>query len=115
MTLGPGPDKPWPPGKTGILWDEVFTDERLLKRATAVFEGALRIYNNIVDRWFPNYNRRNQMSYTMPIRFEGMLSRGPYKRGGIDAVSLRWWPCLVSSRNESGVFFELGSKKRWWR
>ena len=46
----------------------------------------------------------------MPIKFEGILSRGPNRRGGIDAVSLRWWPCLIPGMNESGVFFEFSSK-----
>ena len=46
----PGPDKPTPTGVPQIWWDEIYTHQQLLARATAIFDGALRIYNDIVDR-----------------------------------------------------------------
>ena len=77
----PGEDKPWPEGRTSVLWFELYTQERLIERTNAIFEGALRVYNDIVDRWLPAFNKRHQMSYMLPLRLEGLLSlRGSPER-----------------------------------
>ena len=105
----PGPDKSPPKDVTGIRWDEIYTDQQLLARAKAIFEGALRIYNDIVDLWFPDFDKRHQMSYMLPLRIEGVLVRGSNpERPAWHRVSLMWWPRIVSDHGESGVFFELG-------
>ena len=106
----PGPDKPPPQDVSKIWWDELYTDRQVLARAKAIFEGALKIYNDIVDRWFPAFDKRHQMSYRLPIRIEGVLVPG----GNPEApewhrVSLMWWPRVVNGDSEPGVFFELGS------
>ena len=106
----PGPDKPTPTGVSKIWWDEIYTDQQLLARAKAIFEGALRIYTDIVDRWFPAFDKRHQMSYRLPIRIEGILVPGGNpERPEWHRVSLMWWPRIVNGESESGVFFELGS------
>lgn len=111
--LWPGKDKPWPAGRSGGLWHERYTDGQLLERTNAIFDGALRIYNNIVERWFPAFNRRHQMSYMLPLRLEGVLIRrsASDRRERSDAF-IDWWPRLVNSNADSGVFFELGSENK---
>ena len=109
--LWPGKDKPWPAGRRGVLWHELYTDEQLLKRTKAVFDGALRIYNNIVEQWLPAFNRRHQMCYMLPLRLEGVLIvRGTSERREWGDAIIDWWPSLANSNADSGVFFELGSE-----
>ena len=106
----PGPDKQWPDGRPSVQWHELYTEKQLIARTTAIFDGALRIYNDIVEQWFTAFDRRGQMTYMLPLRFEGILCPGgdPAVPDGIGA-SLLWWPRLVSNQDESGVSFELGS------
>lgn len=109
----PGEDKPWPKGRTGVLWFELYTQERLIERTNAIFEGALRVYNDIVDQWLPAFNKRHQMSYMLPLRLEGLLSlRGSPERHQWEDATLIWWPRLVNTHSESGVFFEFGSEEQ---
>ena len=55
------------------MWFERYTEERLLQRTNAIFNGALQIYNRIVERWLPAFNKRNQMRYMLPFRMGGEL------------------------------------------
>ena len=111
--LWPGPDKPWPVGRNSVLWHELYTDGQLLERTKAIFDAALRIYNDIVDQWFPSFNIRHQMSYMLPLRLEGILRiKGTSDRRERGDAELVWWPRIVNSDAESGVFFELGSWDR---
>ena len=104
----PGPDKPMPPGRTSVRWHELYTEERLLERTNAIFSGALQIYNDIVARWLPAFDKRHQLRHLLPLRLEGelRLESNPYQPDRKQAV-ISWWPRLVSSRDESGAFFEL--------
>ena len=111
--LWPGQDKPWPEGRTGVWWYELYTERQLLERTKAIFDGSLRIYNNIVERWFPAFNKRHQMSCMLPLRIEGILNlRSTSDRRELSDASLEWWPRLTNSNAESGVFFELGSENQ---
>ena len=106
----PGPDKPPPKDVSKIWWDELYTDRQVLARAEAIFGGALKIYNDIVDRWFSAFDKRHQMSYRLPIKIEGVLVLGGNpERPERHRVSLMWWPRIVNGDSESGVFFKLGS------
>ena len=67
----PDPDKPWPEGRSSVRWFERYTDERLLQRTNAIFNAALRIYNDIVERWFSAFNKRGQMSHALPFQMRG--------------------------------------------
>ena len=111
----PGPDKPWPEGRTSVLWYELYTERQLLERTRTIFDGALSIYNDVVERWFPAFNKRHQMKYMLPVRLEGVLSprgRGTPDRRERSDATLVWWSRLVNSSAESGVFFELGSEEQ---
>ena len=108
----PGPDKEWPPGKTGGMWFERYTEERLLQRTNTIFNGALRIYNNIVDQWLPAFNKRDQMSHALPFRLRGELRLPPdQERRDRNEPFLIYWPEWTDDANDSGVFIELGPKE----
>ena len=109
----PPPDKEWSPGRRGGMWFERYTEEGLLQRTNAIFNGALQIYNRIVERWLPAFDRRNQMRYMLPFRMSGELrlleASKPNDRK--EAVLIHWneW---VDDIAESGVFIEMGRKER---
>ena len=109
----PTPDKEWPPGRSGGMWFENYTEERLVERTNAVFNGALRIYNHIVERWLPAFTKRNQMRYTLPFRMRGVLrlleASSPNKWN--EAV-LTYWNEWADDTTDSGVFIEMGPKER---
>ena len=67
---------PWPsedrPVASGWLW-EAYSDEQLLKRTNAVYAAGLRIYKNIVDRWFASFQDRLQLFQLLPVKLEGFL------------------------------------------
>ena len=109
----PPPDKEWPPGRRGGMWFERYTEEGLLQRTNAIFNGALQIYNRIVERWLPAFDKRNQMRYMLPFRMSGELrlleSSNPNDRK--EAVLIHWneW---VDDIADSGVFIEMGRNER---
>ena len=109
----PTPDKEWPPGRSGGMSFEIYTEERLVERTNAVFNGALRIYNHIVERWLPAFTKRNQMRYTPPFRMRGVLrlleASSPNKWN--EAV-LTYWNEWADDTADSGVFIEMGPKER---
>ena len=109
----PAPDKPWPEGRGGVSWFELYTDERLLQRTNAIFNAALRIYNDIVERWFSAFNKRGQMSHALPFRMQGelMLPRDQ-QRDGWRGPTLAYWTDRANSETDSGVFIELEPKRR---
>ena len=104
----PAPDKDRPPGRAGGMWFERYTKDRLLQRTNATFNGALRLYNQIVERWLPGFNKRNQMRYTLPFRMRGKLrlqeANGPNEWS--EAVLIHWneW---ADNAVDSGIFIEL--------
>ena len=107
---GSGLEKPMGNGFIEAFNGRFRQDRQVLARAKAIFEGALKIYNDIVDRWFPAFDKRHQMSYRLPIRIEGVLVPGGNPEPPEwHRVSLMWWPRIVNGDSESGVFFELGS------
>ena len=109
----PGPDKGLPNGRIGGEWFEFYTDGRLLQRTNAVFNGALQIYNEIVDRWMPTFNRRNQMRYTLPFRMRGEIRLPPaHEQGQWNSAVLTHWIEWADDTTDSGVYIELGPSER---
>ena len=109
----PAPDKEWPAGKTGGMWFEVYTEERLLERTNAIFNGALRIYNDIVERWFSAFNKRTQLSHVLPFRMRGEL-RLPRDQqlGEWKDATLIYWTEQADSKADSGVFIAPEPRER---
>ena len=109
----PAPDKECPQGRSGGKWFERYTKETLLQRTNAILNGALRIYNDIVERRLSAFNKRNQMRYTLPFRMRGEL-RLPegHEKGGWNRASFTYWNEWADDTVDSGVFIELGPKER---
>ena len=109
----PPTDKEWSPGRRGGMWFERYTEQRLLNRTNAVFNGALQIYNRIVERWLPTFNKRNQMRYMLPFRMSGELrileASKPNERKEADLIHWNEW---VDDIADSGVFIEMERKER---
>ena len=104
----PSPDKPWPEGRNGVMWFELYTDERLLERTKAIFNAALQIYNEIVERWFSAFNKRFQMSHALPYRMRGELRLpSDQQQVGWHDATLVYWTERAYSETDSGVFIEL--------
>ena len=109
----PAPDKEGPQGKSGGMWFEFYTEEKLLQRTNAMFNGALQIYNEIMERLLPAFKKRNQMRYSLPFRMRGELrlleASNPEER---TEANLTYWHEWASDSDISGIFIELGPKDR---
>ena len=111
MNPWPAPDKEWPPGRSGGKWFERYTEERLLQRTNAIFNAALRIYNDIVERWFSAFTKLTQMSHVLPFRMRGELRlRGGQEQGQRRDATLIYWTEQADSKEDSGVIIELEPK-----
>ena len=109
----PAPDKPWPEGRSSVTWSELYTDDRLLQRTNAIFNAALRIYKDIVEGWFPAFNKRTQMSHVLPFRMRGEIRLpGDQERGQWRDTTLIYWTEQADSEADSGVFIELEPKEQ---
>ena len=86
-----------------------YTEESVLQRTNDIFNGALRIYNNIVERRLPAFNTRNQMRHMLPFRMKGELVLPEYGRlNGPNEAYLLYWNEWADDTNSSGIFIELG-------
>ena len=93
------------------MWFERYTEERLLQRTNAIFNAALRIYNDIVERWFSAFNKRTQMSHVLPFRMRGELRLpGDQEQGQWRGATLIYWTEQADSKADSGVIIELEPK-----
>ncbi len=109
----PPPDKEWSPGTSGGMWFERYSDVRLVQRTNAIFNGALRLYNCIVERWLPAFKKRSQMKHLLPFRMSGVL-RLPTVSMPNDRKEavLIYWDEWADDTSDSGVFIELGRNER---
>ena len=109
----PIPDRERPLGKGGWMWFERYTDERLIQYTNEVLNGALRIYNDIVERWFPAFNKHGQMRHALPYRLVGEIrlleGRG---LGGREMATIACWNEWADGVADSGVFIEMGPKNQ---
>ena len=106
----PGTDKTFPTERSAWMWDEEFTDQRLLDRTTAIFGAALRIYTDMVDTWFHCFGDRLRLKAILPVKLEGRLVIPPSPRASFDGPVLTWWPRAISEHEQSRVDFELGAR-----
>ena len=113
MDPWPAPDKEWPQGKSRGMWFERYTKETLLQRTNAILNGALRIYNDIVERLLSEFNKRNQMRYALPFRMRGELELPEgHEKGRRNSAAFTYWNEWADDTDDSGVFIELGPKER---
>ena len=101
---------PWPsedqPVAAGWLW-ESYSDEQLLKRTNVVYTAALRIYKNMVDRWFGAFQDRLQLFQLLPVKLEGFLI--PYREEGPQRIgpALSWRTRSLPVHQDSTALFVL--------
>ena len=105
--------EPWPSAdqskSSGWVW-EFYSEQRLLERANAVYAGALRIYENMVDRWFKAFGARLRLNQLLPVRLEGRLAMPPPQDTDNPRSEpiLYWRTRSLPVDAESTVAFELG-------
>ena len=106
----PSPDRESPAERT---WFGRYTDEGLVRYTNAVFNGALRIYNDMVERWFSAFNKRHQMSHALPCRLMGKIHLLEGRDlGGRTMATITCWNEWAHSTEDSGVFIEMGSRNQ---
>lgn len=76
----PRPDKPF---TGGWKW-EAYSPERLLLRAQQIYDGAIKGYKQLVEKWFPKFSHRLQTMVTLPARLVGVIYP-PCSEKGIDS------------------------------
>ena len=88
-----------------------YSDQRLLERATAIYEGALRIYQSMVERWFMCFARRLSHYRLFPVRLEGWLvatQDNSSIRG--DTRCLVWYSRILPEGQQNEVTFKLATR-----
>ena len=108
---------PWPSfdqtpsgARRGLgTWD-FYSRERLLERAIAVYSAALRLYADMIGRWFEGFRCRLPFARLLPLRLEGRLTTSdqPHWEG---APSLRWHARALPEGEASQVVFEWGPEE----
>jgi len=99
---------PWPGGdRPGgrFVWNP-YSPTRLCERATAVFDGAIRAYDQLVTTYFPRFIDRLQIAGLMPVHLIGtFLSLDPGE--GEYGPWLRWHfePLATGSQNKVTINF----------
>ena len=108
---------PWPiPEETyssGLIWDS-YNSRTLLERTKAIYEGALRIYQTVVDRWFKAFGGRFVLYTCLPVRLEGRLEWPPRHGRGSLGPTLAWCPRPLSAHESSSAVFVFGDAKEIW-
>ena len=109
----PGPDKARPPGRNSWAAHETFTDEQLLERTQAIYAAALRIYADMIRKWFQAFDDRLRLMRIFPVKLMGRLTILHPEEGHVRPTFppkepiLTWWPLALNSHEESQVAFEL--------
>ncbi|UPT73207.1 MAG: hypothetical protein M0D55_15115 [Elusimicrobiota bacterium] len=66
----------WPsPNRNGGRWIwSGYTDQQVVARANAVFEGALNGYELLIQRWFPQLAPRMELAALLPVKVVGYVA-----------------------------------------
>ncbi len=102
---------PWPTADRdlaggGWIWD-MYTPERMLERASAVYSGALEGYSRMVEKWFPSLAPRLRIAATLPARLIGDIKLPPEEKDSHVGPSLRWYLEPLPAGSETIVEFGL--------
>ena len=98
------PGRGSPLDRRSWMWHEEFTGERFLERVEAVYGAALRIYVDIVQKWFAPFADKFMLYANLPAKFEGRIWMPQARR---DVPHLSWWPRFLGPQQESKIEFEL--------
>ena len=88
---------PWEQGQKAYVWN-FYSDERLLQRAEAIYSAALRIYQDMVARWFDRFRDRLRLNCLLPVTLEGVLTRS--QRPNFEGAPLLHLTTRVRSSSE---------------
>ena len=105
---------PWPPfdqvppsdKRPWYTWD-FFSDPRLLARARVIYLAALRLYTEMLERWFDGFRKRLPFGRLLPVRLDGHLTRSE-QRHFEGAPVLEWGAKVVPLGEHSSVSFSWG-------
>ena len=101
---------PWPtedqPVASGWLW-QGYSDEQLLERTNAVYSAGLRIYHNMVHRWFASFKDRLQLFQLLPVKLEGFLTPSREEDRPSIGPSLSWRTRSLPIHQDSTALFVL--------
>jgi hypothetical protein len=87
----PGPDLD-PDPQAGVNWDwEFYSDPRLLEWAQAVYAGALRGYQDLVEQWFAPFASRLRTAALLPARLVGAVDPPTRDGTGKDMPGITWY------------------------
>ena len=105
---------PWPIPDTlrSSGWTlESYSSQQFLERTKAIYEGALRIYQTVVDRWFKSFGGRFGLYACLPARLEGRLEWPPRHGNGRHGPILTWCPRPLPADESSSAAFDFGDAK----
>ena len=101
---------PWPQSdrtpSSGPVWDS-YSERQLLARTRAVYSGALRIYSEMVERWYQKFAPRLRLYSLMPVRLEGRLEVAP--QDSPTGPKLMWHPRILPRGEQSEAAIEFGT------
>ena len=102
---------PWPIPEesysSGLIWDS-YSSPTLPDRTNAIYEGALRIYQTVVDQWFRAFGGRFVLYSCLPVRLEGRLKWPPRRGNANFGPTLTWCPRPLSVNENSSAAFAFG-------
>jgi hypothetical protein len=105
----PAPDLELPRGGWVGSW---YSAERLLKRANAVYDGALQGYSAVAERWLPSVAPRLTTYATLPARLTGSLHFVQVAGDEEGRAALTWYFEPLVSGQSSIVELRLGDARR---
>lgn len=93
----PGPDRKL---RSGWVW-EMYSDQQLLARTKAVYEGALQGYQQLVETWFSRFADRLGTWAYLPARLVGTVVPAVSGQGLAGEPWMRWYldPLPYESRS----------------
>jgi hypothetical protein len=101
---------PWPaadiyPGGS-FVWD-LYSPEQLLARTTAVYQGALNGYKQLVEHWFPKVGPRLTVFATLPATAIGTLYFDKKDHDFTGGPVLQWLLHPVEQGQSTSVTFDV--------
>ncbi len=107
-------EPPWPlpdlKPRGGFIWS-YYSEKQLLKRAEAIYSGALEGYIQLVESWFPELASRLQIYATLPGTMKGYLRPAGCTGTHVDRPWLTWFLVPEANPRGSSVEFTLGEGK----
>lgn len=99
----PWPGQDQPPQGLPVWWDG-YSDERILERTKAIYEGAIEGYQLLVETWFPTLAPRLTTMVTLPARLVGLVGLPEPDKVAAGRPMMQWyWEALEHNDRSSVV------------